>query len=155
MTPKHAPWFVGAIVDRRGGGMEVNCVFDDFVSFARARTVLGAAVLFASIYVSAAVPKISGTVTDLGGKPIANSTVIVENKATHHSISVRTDEQGRFVVRNLKGSDYSIFVVADSAQDGFRLQLDRPPAKALRHHSSTKAAAAATLVPTLLPSEGH
>lgn len=130
-------------------------MFDDFFGFTRAKTVLGAAVLFASMYVSAAVPKISGTVTDLGGKPIANSTVIVENKATHRSISVRTDEQGRFVVRNLKGSDYSIFVVADSAQDGFRLQLDRPPAKALHHHSAAKAAAAGTLVPTPLPSEGH
>lgn len=86
--------------------------------------VVLAGVLFSASLCYAAVAKISGTVTDLSGQPVANSTVIIENKATHRSVSVQTDEHGRFSVRNLKGNDYSVFVVADSAPDGFRLQLD-------------------------------
>ncbi len=99
-------------------------------------------------YVSAASTKtISGTVTDLTGHPLSKATVIVENKITHASIILQSDQDGRFVARNLKGSNYSVSVISDVETDGVRLQLDqakwtrghnRHDGKSLQHRAATK-----------------
>lgn len=121
----------------------------------RVTKLLAAGVLFTALSSFAAVPKISGTVTDLSGNPVSNSTVVIANKATHRTISLQTDEHGRFSVRNLKGNDYTVFVVADSASNGFRLQLDHADSKDSHNRRRHKAAAQQSMLPSQVPAEGH
>ncbi len=67
---------------------------------------------------------ISGTVTDLDGQPLAKATVIIENTKTHRQITIQTDAEGKFFVRNLKGKDYSVTLLPEISTNGATLHLD-------------------------------
>ncbi len=67
---------------------------------------------------------ISGTVTDLDGQPLGKATVVIENTKTHRRVTIRTDAEGKFFVRNLKGKDYSVTLLPEISTNGATLYLD-------------------------------
>ncbi len=100
---------------------------------ARRRLLVIAVLLLLSVFSFAGGQKtISGTVTDSDDHPVAKATIIIENKETHRRrLRVQTDAEGQFLVKNLKGTDYSVTVVPEVSSKGITLRLDgiQPPSK--------------------------
>ena len=56
--------------------------------------------------------RIVGTVTDSAGAVIPAATVVVKNQRTGVERSVKSNEQGRYVVTNLSPAQYSVVASA-------------------------------------------
>ncbi len=93
---------------------------------------------------------ISGSVTDLDGHPLPKATLVIENAKTHRRITIHTDADGKFVVRNLKGTDYSVILLPELSKNGATLYLDgtqsSPDSNTEKQQRAAKRGRAATTV---------
>ncbi len=93
---------------------------------------------------------ISGSVTDLDGHPLPKATLVIENAKTHRRITIHTDADGKFVVKNLKGTDYSVILLPELSKNGATLHLDgtqsSPDSNTEKQQRAAKRGRAATTV---------
>jgi len=70
-------------------------------------------------YAQAPDPILSGTITDLSGKTVADAAIAVRNVATGQSAQTRSDSEGRFQINDLAPGEYEVSVSAP----GFRTSV--------------------------------